>query len=862
MGSLTYWALLEFVHVDDIQLGIQVRADFKLDDWRVRPQFGRIERGDETVHLKPKSMAVLECLAAADGNMVTRNELLDTVWPNMVVTDDVLTQSVVELRKALGDSVKAPKFIETIPKSGFRLIPAIGNVETEAEPSEVVLEVRPGDSIVARMYQRKMFRIAAGYLAVAWVLWEVVTATCPTFECSNAFQQSIFWFLVAGLPITLAVAWVNWRTAILVGVGILAGALVMFFVMRGTLPTVQPEPAVTTTPTESPARQPVLAIEDIRSVAVLAFVDRSAESGNEYFSDGLSEELINRLGRVPGLRVPSRTSAFAFKGKDIDLRTIGAELGVDSVLEGSVRKDGGRLRIAAQLVSVTDGYQIWSEIYDRRLDDIFAIQADIAQAIVAAVAVDVSEESLSKLVEPQTSSVEAYDLYILGKHHLKPGGIERSKEYFERAIEIDPNFASAYAALAIANVAELHISLDDQGEETIRELQTNIERALALNPELGEAHRMLALFNGLRGDLTGWEAAARRAVELDPNLVDGHVTLGLALWHQGRFREALKWAEHAMTLDLLHADVMWPVAEILAGMGRTGEATALLRRALDAGLHPFTGHEWLVLIAGYYGKLDEQVQWARRWVADQPSSPTALAALGAAYTRLGDFGVAAGWIDEASSVGPKATLLKHADLLAAQQKYAELVDLMRAGVAAREASGVNLVFYQFLPLAFAGTAETLAGNHHQAVHYFERAFDYVETMVVHNLMNLTMLAYAYRELGDIQKTEATIAKAMGIVDNARAQGMAEFPPLSISIARLHALKGERTEALVALEQAVADGWRDYYAEVGNPIWRGYADDETYRRLMAEVKADIDRMRDRVRQNDWYEDPRSSSRGTE
>ena len=829
----------------------------------MRPQFGRIERGEETVHLKPKSMAVLECLAAANGNMVTRNELLDGVWPNMVVTDDVLTQSVVELRKAFGDSAKAPKFIETIPKVGFRLIPAVTKIESGTEPSEPAPEIQPTGSIVEQLYQRKMFRIAVGYLAVSWVLWEVVTATCPAFECSNTFQQSIFWILLAGLPITLAVAWINWRTAILVGGGILAGVSVMFFVMRGTLPTVQTEPAVATKPSEPTARQPVVVIEDIRSVAVLPFVDLSAESDNEYFSDGLSEELINRLGRIPGLRVPSRTSAFAFKGKDLDLRAIGTELGVDSVLEGSVRKDGERLRITAQLVSVTDGYQMWSEIYDRRLDDIFAIQADIARAIVSAVAVDVSQEGLDKLVEPETSSVEAYDLYILGKYHLREGEHLRSKEHYERAIEIDPNFASAYAALAFANVAQIYTSPDDHGEESVRELEYNIERALALNSELAEAHRMLALFNGLRGDLAGWETAARRSVELDPNLVDGYVTLAFSVWLQGRFREAVEWAERAMTLDLLHADVMWPVAAILAAMGRTDEATALLRQALDAGLHPFTGHETLIRIAGFYGKLDERVEWARSWVAHNPSHPSALAALGGAYTRLGDFGVAARWIDEATSSGPRATLRERASLLSAHGKYDELVDLMRAEVTVREASGVNLVFYQFPSLALAGMAETLAGNHQQAVHYFERAFDYTDAMT-HEMVfpHYVMLAHSYRELGDIQKTEATIAKAMHIVDNARAQGMAEFPPLSISIARLHALKGERAEALAALEQAVADGWRDYYAEVGNPIWRDYADDETYRRLMAEVKADIDTMRDRVRQNGWYEDPRFSFRGTE
>ena len=218
------------------------------------------------------------------------------------------------------------------------------------------------DSIIQQLYQRKMFRITAAYLAVACVLWQVVGTTCPAFECSTQFQQSIFWFLGAGLPITLAIAWVNWKTAILVGSGLLGGATVMFYVMRG--PATETETAAITPSME--ITQPVTESEteiQAKSIAVLPFVNMSADPKQEYFADGVTEDLIGALAGIKALRVRSHRSVLRYKGTKESLPQIAAELGVDALIEGSVRRVGDQVRITAQLVKASDEH-IWHESYD------------------------------------------------------------------------------------------------------------------------------------------------------------------------------------------------------------------------------------------------------------------------------------------------------------------------------------------------------------------------------------------------------------------------------------------------------------------------------------------------------------------
>src|SRR5439155_168767 len=252
------------------------------------------------------------------------------------------------------------------------------------------------------------------------------------------------------------------------------------------------------------------------SVAVLPFVNMSSDPENEYFSDGLAEELINVLSKVEGLRVASRTSAFAFKGKNEDLRRLGEQLNVRTVLQGSVRKSGNRLRITAQLGNVADGFQLWSETYNRQLEDVFAIQDEIAQSISKALRVLLTEKDQQALERRPTADVRAYDYYLRGRqffHQFRRKTLEAAVEMFHRAIKIDPQYARAYAGLA-------------------------------------DCYSSLYTSWGIRGDtLAKADAASQKALELDPESAEAHTARGVILAISKRYDEARQEFETAIRLD-------------------------------------------------------------------------------------------------------------------------------------------------------------------------------------------------------------------------------------------------------------------------------------------------------------------------
>src|SRR3990167_8027904 len=258
-----------------------------------------------------------------------------------------------------------------------------------------------------------------------------------------------------------------------------------------------------------------------KSVAVLPFANRSADEETEFFSDGMAEEIINALSKIQALRVASRTSSFAFKGKNEDIGEIGKKLKVSTVLEGSVRRMGNKLRITAQLVNVADGYHLWSERYDREMEDVFAIQDDISQAIAKALRVVLSDDEKKQIKKERSVNVEAYDYYLRGiqhMHQLRRKSLEYARQMFLRAIEIDPTYARAYAG--VANCYSLLYSFFDSREFNMRQADQASSKALELEPGLAESHlaRGVALSLAKRYDEAkqGFEQAMR----LDPNLFE------------------------------------------------------------------------------------------------------------------------------------------------------------------------------------------------------------------------------------------------------------------------------------------------------------------------------------------------------
>ena len=423
---------------------------FQLGEWLIRPDLLEIQRDHQKIRLKPKSMDVLRRLADARGQVVSRDELFDSVWPGGVVSDDTLTQCIVELRKAFGDSAKTPSFIETIPRKGFRLLV-------------------PPDAVT------------------------------DTPERAARSSQGNTWF----------------AAFVFAGVAA-AGAL---FWMR-------------TEPHDS-------ASTGDKTLAVLPFTDMSPGQDQEYFADGLTEELINKLAGFDGLLVTGRTSSFVFKGRNEDLRSIGDILNVEYILEGSLRRAGNQLRITAQLIEVASGFPLWSDSLDREASDLFALQDELSHAVASALAVRLRVGG--DLNPHNTTSVEAWRLWnqaVNGKDKEDP---LRSIELLRQALEIDPDYALAWAQLS-------HIHLQ-------------FERAAA--PDWRE--KSVEYF--------------RRAWQLDP---DSLPILERAVFHHIKFG---RWVEAERALAAIdeyynHALGTGPHLEFLTKMGRSQDAIELAERGL------------------------------------------------------------------------------------------------------------------------------------------------------------------------------------------------------------------------------------------------------------------------------------------
>jgi serine/threonine-protein kinase len=293
---------------------------------------------------------------------------------------------------------------------------------------------------------------------------------------------------------------------------------------------------------------------DKKSIAVLPFVNMSADAENEYFSDGMTEEVINALTKVRGLAVVARTSVFQFKGKAYDIRKFGEQLNVSTVLEGSVRKSGEKLRIAAQLISVADGYHLWSEIFEvQGMSDIFAVQDEIARVIVTKLKVELVDEKESPLVKRSTENLEAYNLYLRGRFFWNDRGREnlnKAIDYFERAIALDSSFAPAYAGLA-DTYGLLHQSRESS-PQTYQKAKRAATKALELDPTLPEAHAALGMIqNMFEWNWLEVEKSFQHAIALNPGDASAHQWYAAVLIQLGRTHEAIAEGKKALELDPL-----------------------------------------------------------------------------------------------------------------------------------------------------------------------------------------------------------------------------------------------------------------------------------------------------------------------
>ena len=450
-------------------------------------------------------------------------------------------------------------------------------------------------SFFSELNRRNVFRVAIVYVVTAWLIAQVAGLAADSFGTPAWVMKMIITMLALGAPVALVMAWAYEltpgglrrdsetatrqaptgkldRTIIIVLLAALA-----YFAWDKFILDPQRDKALL----ESVSTQPVenLPQNAGQSIAVLAFVNMSDDSGNEYFSDGLSEELLNLLVKIPELRVAARTSSFSFKGKDVKISQIGKELNVTHVLEGSVRKAGDQIRVTAQLIKADDGFHVWSETFDRNLDDIFAVQDEIAAAVVRGLKVTL----LGELPEQRRTDPEVYTLYLQGNYFSKLGGKENAQmavQVLKQALAIDPEYAPAWSTLYYS-IARLESYGGLPLDEGITLAMQALDKALEIDDQLASAWAGLAwMKKTVFWDWQGARAALEKALQLEPN---NAIVIGTAASIASTFGEhdkAIELFERNVESDPLSLSALTSLGNRYLAVGRSVEARTLYERVL------------------------------------------------------------------------------------------------------------------------------------------------------------------------------------------------------------------------------------------------------------------------------------------
>lgn len=540
---------------------------------------------------------------------------------------------------------------------------------------------RSFNAFLAELRRRHVVRVAVVYLIAAWVLIQVSATTFPMMGLPDWAPRLVLALLALGFPFALGLAWAYDVTP----------AGVVRTDAPGDATSAEPSPPATTgagagAPVATSARE-YAAATGLRSLAVLPFADLSRERDQEYLGDGIAEEILNVLAAVPNLRVAARTSAFAFKGRNIDVRDIGRQLGVDAVLEGSVRTAGQQLRVTAQLIGVDDGYHIWSRRFDRDLSDVFAVQDEIAAAIAAALEVEQPDTVVS--AKSATTHLDAYEAYLKGRQffHRKTGrSLRIAEQLFKQALAIDPKYAPAHAGLA--DTCSLLFMYWAPTEANRVCADESSRRALEYGPNVAEAHVSRGLALSLQKRYDEAEVEFEKAIALNPRLYEAWYFAGRSAYAAGEPERAARRFETAGEIQPEAVDNWGLLANAYVTLGDRDGAGVAARHAVSAAeealrLNPddvralYFGSGALMGL----GERERALEWADRAAAMDPDDPGVHYNLACTYALGGLVERSLDHLDRAVELGYGAVeWLEHdsdLDPLRSHPRYAGLVERMR-----------------------------------------------------------------------------------------------------------------------------------------------------------------------------------------
>src|SRR5216117_1934803 len=494
-------------------------------------------------------------------------------------------------------------------------------------------------NFLSELKRRNVYKVAVAYIIAGWAVSQGIAQVFPVFDVPNWVIRLIVLFIIIGLPIALVLAWMFeltpqgimrteaadampqaarpkkhvWIYVVVIGAAISIG---LFFLGRYTAGN----KTAAATPNELPAK----------SIAVLPFVDLSQAKDQEYFCDGISEEILDALAKVEGLRVVARTSSFSFKGKNADVAEIGQKLNVQNVLEGSLRREGNRIRLTAQLVNARDGFHVWSETYERELQGVFAVQDEITRAIIDALKIKLA----LALPAHEQQNTEGYDLYLQGLYFSNKGSEEdlrKALTFFQRSLEKDPTFSRAWTWIAKVwfFLADVHVKpLDAYPQSKAAAL-----KAIALDEKDAEAHCYLGEAKRiLDWDLAGEDAELKRALELDPSSAPAHFFSALLPLFRGELKDGLGLVLEAEKLDPLSPIISYVATAAYLADKRIDEAIIAGQRTQRLDPHYFYLDSNLAAAYREKGNFPEAIALYTKAQEEQrfPSSGLAIT-----YARMG-----------------------------------------------------------------------------------------------------------------------------------------------------------------------------------------------------------------------------------
>ena len=521
-------------------------AGYQVDDLIIDLGQRRVTRGGNDIPLPHLSFQLLVTLARSAPDVVTFDQLTARVWPDLVISPETISQRVKLVRDALGDDSQAPRYIAGVRGSGYRMVATVRPLKDRRRPvpgQELPYWIKPQDADPGEAAPA-----AVGNTAHA----SPPAAPAPSVSASKPHP----------------LAWI--------------GALLVIAVLLAAPWTVNRYLRAPKRADGLERGAGVVVVQPPRTIAVLPLLDMSPDGSSAYLGDGLAQELSARLARLPGVRVAARTSAFAFRNRSTDARTIAQTLGVRHILEGSVHREGERLRVTAQLIDGISGYDVWSQTYNRTWQDLMAIEDELARSIIGSLRVVLSSDLALRTAQPPTTQPRAFDLYLAGLAQLQgPGGaaaLDEAGDSFRRALVEDPKFALAYAGLceryALGYDKKRDAALIPQAESACGE-------ALKLDPSLREVSAALGQLYFVSGRYEQAAAIYRDAIGSDPDNADGHVGLGEALDAQHRSADAERAFRKAIEVEPTYWVAQNALGNFLFRHGRTSSAIATYRRVTE-----------------------------------------------------------------------------------------------------------------------------------------------------------------------------------------------------------------------------------------------------------------------------------------